>query len=194
MKPRPRVPRDAGSCPKPFSRLSARSELILRSREVSRRPLKGHRRSAGQRLAVVLDQLRLVVPRLELADRAGAENDDHTFFALPGKCGARGAYGRAGSMTGRWAASRPSRPSRLVRAMAPSPVAVLGEKLPPIEQMRPVSGQVFGAWIVRDGSWQEEEFVAVKKHAAQRRQSVLAHHRLGVVEFAGVGLAAEGQA
>ena len=62
-----------------------------------------------------------------------------TFFAFAGKCGERGAYGRAGLMIGPGAASKPSRPSKFVNAMEPSAVAVLDRKLRRSSKWRPLS-------------------------------------------------------
>ena len=59
-----------------FSRTAAGAKRILWSREIPRGTLKGHGGSARQRLTVPFDQLRLVVPGFQLADRSGAENYD----------------------------------------------------------------------------------------------------------------------
>ena len=70
--------------------LAARAELVLRPGKISGRSLERHRRTAGQRLAVPLDQLGLVVPRFQLA-HGSAQKMTTTFFAFGGKCGGRGA-------------------------------------------------------------------------------------------------------
>ena len=122
--------------------LAARAERVLRSGQVARRALERDGRPAGQRLAVALDQLRLVVPGVELADGAGAEDDDDVLrLRREVRRPRRERPGRIDDRRRRCAASRPSRPSRFASAIEPSAVALLGEKLPAIEQERRPAGE-----------------------------------------------------
>ena len=61
----------------PLAGLATRTKGILRSREITRRTLEGHRRAAGQWLSVPLDQLGFVIPGLKLTHRPCTEDDDH---------------------------------------------------------------------------------------------------------------------
>ena len=56
--------------------LTAWTKFILGPGEIAGRSLERHGGSAGKRLPIVLDQLRLVVPSLELTHGPGAENND----------------------------------------------------------------------------------------------------------------------
>ena len=60
----------------PLASLAALAKRVLRPCEIARRSLEGHGGASGQRFVVPLDQLWLVVPGLQLADRACAKDDD----------------------------------------------------------------------------------------------------------------------
>ncbi len=59
--------------------LAVRFEFVLWAGQIAGRSLKRDRRSVFQWLPVVLDQFRFVVPSLQLAAGAGAENHQHIF-------------------------------------------------------------------------------------------------------------------
>jgi hypothetical protein len=59
--------------------LAAGAKFVLRSRQFACRPLKRDGRTVRERLAVLLDQFGLEIPGLQLADGAGAEDDEHVF-------------------------------------------------------------------------------------------------------------------
>ena len=61
-----------------LARLPARLEFPVRLHEVAVLALKGDELvPPGHRLAVALDQLRLVIPRVQMAQRAGAKDHQH---------------------------------------------------------------------------------------------------------------------
>ncbi len=70
-----------------------------------------------------------------------------TFFALPGKCGCRGAYGLAGLMIG-WVMRReqPVEAEQIRQRDGAKRGGAVREKLPAIEQEPPSSGKIFGDW------------------------------------------------
>jgi hypothetical protein len=142
-----------------------------------RRTLEGDRRPARQRLAVQRDQGGLIIPRLQLADRSGAENHHHVAGAggkmrWPGGEGAGGIEARSGGgeesvlaeqagqgdrTQGRWRCGRGIRGGR-------GGVAPRGR----------------GA---RRGSREEQEFVAVEQGPAEDGEAMVMDDRDGVVEF-----------